>query len=826
MECNLKKIAQIINGKLIGSNIIFSEKPLLAFDTRKIRIPEETIFLAIDGPFRSGTEFLRDAIEKKVKSFVFPKREENNIYKNYSNNDLGFIIVENVIQALHQLVIYHRIKFDCTTIIGITGSNGKTIVKEWIANSLSNFQESVCKSPLSYNSQIGVPLSVWNLEAGIKYGIFEAGISKSGEMELLQKIIQPHVGIFTNLGSAHSLNFSSDKEKLEEKLILFKDSKSLVFRNDGLWWSYEIQAFCRKHNVEMWDWGLKASRLRIIEIKKRDHETQIIFSNKNKLIIPFTDDGSVENAIHVAVALYLLGYDEGKVRNEIKRLSSVDMRLKVIPGIRNTLLINDTYSSDPESFLVALEKLNEISEGYQKTLVITDFDQIKSQELFWKKILKELPRFGKIYRLVAIGPILNDIFKNTEQKNIITIIKTEDLIKILPEINFKDEAILFKGARKYRLENVIQQLSKRTHHSWLEISLDALYHNLMQYKTFLGSNIKIMVMLKASAYGSGEDMALAMNFLPLDYIAVAYLDEAIALRKNAIKYPIMVMNVPPELLELVIDYNVEPVIHNWDILNTYHAQLNLLGYSGLPIHIEIDTGMHRLGFSYKEVYTLAEFLRNNNKLFHVKTIFSHFSGADEISMEGFTQLQIDRFNLSRSVFKKFLGSDIKFHICNSAGAIRYPEAKYDMVRLGIGFYGYVSDKKNLDLKSSLNWKTTIISIKEVPAGEPVGYGNDAIYNNNRRIAVLPIGYADGFDRKLGNGRWFVKHKFGYIPTIGRICMDMMMIDVTGLNVTIGDEIEIFHEGFEPEEMAEKTGTIPYEILTRISPRIKRILVKE
>lgn len=814
----LSEIAACIGARLVGVDREFSSRPRIAIDTRILWQPEDAIFWALPGAFRSGEQYVEKAFEAGVRVAVVSESYPAQNLK----EDRSLLIVPNTLEALQRLAACHRSEHPDTYIIAIAGSNGKTIVKEWLAQCLEKGGKKVCKSPLSYNSQIGVPLSVWLIEKEHEVGIFEAGISRPGEMARLWHILRPEAGIFTNLGAAHAAAFNSDLEKLHEKLELFKGCKVLVYRHEGGFPGEEIQAFCQRNGIEQMSWG-KQGKLAVKIHEKDAVKTRIVWRNEF-LDIPFTEESNVENALHVAAMLHWLGWSLSEIQAALLELKPLNMRLSVEQGLRNTLLINDAYSSDPESFRIALGKLAEIAGNLPKTAVITDFEQLRTDWDFWQRVIQEVRQPLALKRVITIGPSWKK--RCTGLEGFVCLDSTDELIQKLPEFNFHNEVILFKGARRYQLEKVIAYLSKQNHQTWVGISVDALHHNLSQFRKHLAPGVRIMVMLKAAAYGSGDSMAYVMRQIQANYVAVAYPDEGIALRRQGYAGPIMVMHVPPVLLPSALEYHLEPVIHSEEQWKGFLPLLRSAVPPPVNVHVEVDTGMHRLGFPYGELKKILSYFKEAQHLIAVKSVFSHFSGADEPAMDYFTRQQWERFKPWAEDFKKCFGPNVLAHIANSAAAARFPEYALDMVRLGIGFYGYGERFNGMELQPAFSWNTTVISVNHVPAGEPVGYGSEAKSAEERKIAVLSLGYADGFSRKLGHGNWVFRLPGGYAPTVGRVCMDMLFVDVSDLDIKPGDQAEVFHEGWGPEEMARRLGTIPYEILTGINLRVRRIMLKE
>ncbi|MCS6980103.1 MAG: alanine racemase [Flavobacteriales bacterium] len=815
----LSHIAHVVRGQLQGPDVAWTQKPRLVFDTRQIWDGPSTVFWAIKGPSRHGEDFVTAAFEAGVPAVVVS--DQYKVKPEWQQK--SYVVVPNVLEALQKLAAWQRRRFPEKNVVAITGSNGKTIVKEWLARALLSLGKKVCRSPLSYNSQLGVPISVWQLDAGHDFGLFEAGISKPGEMGKLEAIIQPTHGIFTNLGSAHSAHFEGDLHKLQEKLILFRNCKYLVFRNDRSFPGEYVEAFCRERGIHMWSWG--AQGVWRPKIKKvSSNRTEIVW-DEGGIILPFSEEYNIENALHVLAFLVFSGVPVRHMEALPAQWYPLPMRLSVDEGLRNTILINDTYSSDPESFQIALGKLAEVAGLGPKTAVITDFDDIKQDWAYWKKVLEEMRRPLNIQRIITVGAgWLEHVQGNP---GFICLKTTEELIDRLAEFNFHDETILFKGARKYALERVIGLLSRKTQQTWVEISADALRHNVHQYRVYLKERARIMLMLKAAAYGSGEGMAFAIRQVAADYVAVAYPDEGVELRRRGLQLPVMVMHVPPAFIPTALEYRLEPVLHSAEYMQEWVLALRDLGAEKVPAHFEVDTGMHRLGFPHDTMSQVwPQMVEAAQKFFHVRSIFSHLSGADDPAMENFTRKQFERFLPWVQQAKQAFGQGVLAHIANSAAAFRFPEMALDMVRLGIGFYGYGEGQAGLDLRGTFSWYTTVLAVKLVPPGEPVGYGLEGVADRERKIAVLGLGYADGFSRRLGRGVWSFRFSDGRAPTVGRICMDMTLCDVTELQVQPGDTAAVFHPGWGPEEMGRLLGTIPYEVLTGINLRVRRIIVKE
>ncbi|UCH13239.1 MAG: bifunctional UDP-N-acetylmuramoyl-tripeptide:D-alanyl-D-alanine ligase/alanine racemase [Bacteroidales bacterium] len=818
-EYNISKIAGITGKSLIRDNVIIR---LLLTDSRRLISPADTIFFALEGGIHDGHDYIKDLFTKGVRAFVISETYE--ITKELS--DANYIRTGNTLEALQQLTRYHRKSFQ-NPVIAITGSNGKTIVKEWLFHCLS-VDKNIARSPKSYNSQVGVPLSVWLLEQDNDLGIFEAGISQPGEMEKLQEIIQPTIGILTNIGEAHQENFISLEQKTDEKLKLFTNCDTLVYCQDHELINTRIENKKLPGQVKLFKWSFTGKAdLQITNIGKESNRTLLtgIYRERSYNIeIPFTDKASIENAVHVWAALICLNTDQKLITSQMSSLPPVAMRLEIKQGINNCTLINDSYNSDINSLAIALDTLNMQSQHKEKSLILSDLLQTgrDKQELY--KSIAELVKDKKIDRLIGIG---NDIYTISGKFEISGYFykNTGEFIERISDHSFRDEAILLKGSRQYEFEKISAILEQKTHLTRLEINLDALVHNLHYYRSLLEAKTRIMVMVKAFSYGSGSyEIANMLQFQRTDYLGVAFVDEGVSLRQAGITIPILVMS--PELgsYDQIIKYQLEPEIYSFRSLELFDEAVRRNQEISYPVHIKIDTGMHRLGFLESEVYALCAGLTKSRNL-KVISVFSNLAASDEPVHDDFSRIQIERFNRISDRIIKALGYSVLRHILNSSGIERFPDAQLDMVRLGIGLYG-ASSFNQAKLKNVSSLKSTISQIKKVPADETVGYGRMGNLNKEITIGIIPIGYADGLNRRLGNenGKFLIKNKF--IPIIGNICMDMCMVDISGIDVKEGDEVILFGDDYPVSEVARQLDTIPYEILTGISGRVKRIYFHE
>jgi alanine racemase len=826
----IKQIAKIINGKWINKNTHIPDPAYLSLDSRKIIFPEKTIFFAISTRHRSAAVYINELYKKGVKNFVCD--DANIDIKTLP--DANVIIVQNTITALQKLAANHRQKFtDHISVIGITGSNGKTIVKEWL-NILLEKEFSIVRSPKSFNSQIGVPLSVLNMNETHQLGIFEAGISLPSEMKNLQKIIQPEIAIVTNIGNAHDEGFKNRRQKIQEKLILGKEAQYLVYPFDDADIRNEVRFLKEKNKaLEIFSWGKKEGAiLHIKSIKKSEASATIISVYKKKIFsfsIPFTDDASIENAITCCCVLHILGKTGKKIFNSFSMLYPIAMRLELRQGVNHSTIINDSYSNDISSLNIAINFLNQQKQHTIHTIILSDILQSgrAPKELYAE--VASLLKQNNIEKLYGIG---TDIYSQQKEfdylKNKFFFKTTEAFLQSVSDHDFRDETILIKGARIFEFEKITTFLEQKVHQTRLLINLNALVFNLKKYKEKLRPGTKIMAMVKAFSYGSGSfEIASVLQYNKVDYLAVAYADEGVELRKAGISLPIMVMNVDSSAFESIINYDLEPEIFSFSLLNDFLNFIKSSKKVGLPVHIKIDTGMHRLGFLEEQTDDLCKII-SGNKLLEIKSIFSHLAASEDEKEDEFTLHQFTVFERCCKKIESVVSYPIDKHISNTSAITRHPKLQLDMVRLGIGLYGIDSNKKmQAQLKNVSTLVTTISQIKKLKAGETVGYGRNAKLEKESLIAVVRIGYADGFSRRLGNGngKMWVKNKLA--PVIGNVCMDMTMLDISDIkNVKEGDEVLVFGESLPLQKIAEWAQTIPYEIMTGISQRVKRIYLEE
>ncbi|MEP6584402.1 MAG: bifunctional UDP-N-acetylmuramoyl-tripeptide:D-alanyl-D-alanine ligase/alanine racemase [Ginsengibacter sp.] len=835
----IEEIERYTGGRLVTHNPDLPPPAYLSLDSRKILFPESTIFVAINTAHRNGSQFLQSLYEKGVRNFII---NDQNVDYSYLV-DTNVIVVKDTTHALQLLAINHRKNFNLSPgesvlpVIGITGSNGKTIVKEWLDQLLEN-TFTIVRSPRSYNSQIGVPLSVLNLNSSHTLAIFEAGISTTGEMKLLEEIIRPTIGLFTNVGQAHDEGFKDLTEKINEKLLLFTHAQSLVFPGDNNLLKKEAIRFKQKikrnnYELNLFSWGkARGNDLQILSIRKQKDVTKIEgrYNGKNSFIsIPFIDDASIENSISCWCVLILLNKTDEKTIKKFASLYPVAMRLELKQGINNCTIINDSYSNDLHSLGIAIDFLTQQKQHAQHSVILSDILQSgrKLQELYAE--VATLFRHKKISRLVGIGP---EIFAHQKEfsflSNTYFFFTVEDFLKNISPLHFHNENILVKGARVFGFEEIVKALEQKVHQTVLSINLNAIAHNLKEYKKLLQPSTKIMGMVKAFSYGTGSyEIASLLEYHKVDYLAVAYTDEGVELRKAGINLPIMVMNIEKSTFASLINYNLEPEIFSSSILEQFENFLKISGINDYPIHIKIDTGMHRLGFTPPDIKALVSHLSSNSFL-KVMSVLTHLVASEDVKHDSFTKQQLKIFEECSQLLENALGYKFYKHAANTSAISRHGEQNMSMVRLGIGLYGIDSNKtvqKKLQNVSTLT--TTISQLKRVKKGETVGYGRNAILTKNSLIATVRIGYADGYPRSLGNGKGKMLLRGKFVPVVGNVCMDMTMLDVSGFeSISEGEPVIVFGEKPDLPTLALWSETIPYEIMTGISQRVKRVYFEE
>ncbi|WP_287827617.1 bifunctional UDP-N-acetylmuramoyl-tripeptide:D-alanyl-D-alanine ligase/alanine racemase [Bacteroides sp.] len=829
MSYTIEEITRIIKAKRIGDNQTIIN--WLLTDSRSLSFPDETLFFALVTSRGDGSKYIADLYSRGVRNFVITNYENQILAKFQSRGilpyaDANFLEVENPLKALQKLAAYHRSQFDCP-VVGITGSNGKTVVKEWLHQILAS-SKKIVRSPRSYNSQIGVPLSLWQMHSDADVAIIEAGISQPDEMGALESMIRPTIGVLTNLGGAHQENFFSMQEKCMEKLKLFKHCDVVIYEADNDLISNCMSKSMLTSREIAWSRYDMERPLFISGIQKDENETTISFRYlglDNYYKIPFIDEASIENSIQcLAICLYLM-IPADQIRAGMAQLEPIAMRLEVKEGKNNCLIINDSYNSDLSSLDIALDfhYRRSLQKGLKRTLILSDLLETGQNTSTLYRRVSQLISSKQVQRLIGVGKnLMNEFSKfSTIEKDFFN--NTEDLIEAiqLGRIKFNHESILLKGARRFGFEKVLEEIELKRHETILEVDLNALIDNLNYYRDQLQPKTKIMCMIKAAAYGAGSyEVAKTLQDRKVDYLGVAVADEGAELRKVGITSSIIIMNPEVSAFKQMFQYSLEPEVYSFHLLDSLLNAAEKEGITNFPIHIKIDTGMHRLGFMADDMPELVNRLKNQNALIP-KSIFSHLVGSDSDVFDDFTKDQISLFDKAATELQAAFSHKIIRHICNSAGIERFPEAHYDMVRLGIGLYGVHPSNKPI-LKNVNTLKTTILQIKDLDKIETVGYSRKGVLTRNSRIAAIPIGYADGLNRKLGNHNGFCLVNGQKASYIGNICMDVSMIDVTDIPCKEGDEVIIYGNDLPAEVLAEKLGTIPYEILANISTRVKRV----
>ncbi len=821
LSYSLNQLTEILNGKLYGnpSFIITS----VTTDSRITSASKSAVFFALVGDRHNGHQYITDLYQQGVRAFVVSELSD----QLQLLNDASFITVDDTLRALQQFAAYHRSKLQYP-VIGITGSNGKTIVKEWLAQLLSS-NKKVERSPKSYNSQVGVALSILGMGNNADIAIVEAGISKPNEMQFLEPIIKPQIGVFTNLGAAHQENFHDLHSKAKEKMALFEHCETLVYCNDFLQIEILAREASKKNEIKLFTWGKNdIANVKILSIEKEQSSVTINAEFEQKpfsFFIPFTDDASIENAMHCVTTLLLLGYSTEQIALLINKIQPVAMRLEIKEAINGCTLINDSYNSDLGSLSIALDTLSQQHQHKNRLLIISDILQSGlDPKTLYSKVGSMINEKG-VDKTIAIG---NEILKQKQhfKDNTEFYETTQQFLQKFERHKFNDYAILLKGSRVFQFERISAMLEHKLHRTQLEIDLNALVHNLNYFRSLLKPNVKVMVMVKAFSYGSGShEIANLLQFHRVDYLGVAFTDEGIALREAGVSLPIVVLNPEIGSYELMIEYNLEPEIFSLSSFNNFCTTLSKHGVSNYPIHLKIDTGMHRLGFMPIEIDELCAKLKNFSGV-KVQSIFSHLVATDDSQHDTFTQKQIDNFKQASQQIINTLGYKPILHILNSAGIERFGQHQMDMVRLGIGLYG-ISAVHQHRLKNVSTLKTFVAQIKELKPGETVGYNRKGEVTKPTTIATIPIGYADGLNRRLSNGKGSVMINRSLAPIIGNISMDTCMVDITGIPiVTEGNEVTIFGNSPSIIDIAKMLETIPYEVLTSISRRVKRIYLQE
>ena len=823
-----RDIVSILGGQLMGNDQVLDQPVrFLSFDSRTILSGKETLFFALKSERNDGHRFIEDAISREVSMFVVEQLPPRNPAK----SNVVYLIVESSLAALQKLAAFHRRRF-AYPVLSITGSNGKTIVKEWLSELLSP-ELKIVRSPRSYNSQIGNPMSVWLMDDRFDLAIFEAGISMPGEMDKLEAILQPDQGVFTHLGKAHLENFNTIEDLIREKIKLFVNVSLLVYCKD-----FELlrHAICNTeftNNPRFFNWSVSDSTANLLIIlKTRVAEFTVIdgvFQSENvSITIPFTDDASIENAIHCWAYLLATASFSNKSKEKFLKITPVAMRLEMKKGINGCTIINDSYNSDTASLVNALDFIVQQSDNRKNrsTVIISDILQSgENPEILYREIADYI-QMRHIDRLIGIGPEISRFSMMFSTPEKLFFPSSDEFLLHFKEGAFNHEVILLKGARSFRFDRISDMLQQKAHQTVMEIDLDSMINNLNFYRSKLSPATKVMAMVKAFSYGTGSvEVAKALQYQKIDFLAVAIADEGIELRNNGVQVPIVVMNPERHSFDAMIENRLEPNIYRFELLEQFDEALRRNAVNNFPVHLKVDTGMKRLGFDNpEEMGKVAEYIQSHDTMY-IRSIFSHLAVSDDPKNDLFTQLQFSRFREYCKIVTDFFDYKILRHILNSSGVERFPQMEMEMVRLGIGLYGASSTVQN-ELHNVATLKTTISQIRTVELGETIGYGRKGIADKQLSIAILPIGYADGLNRRLGNGVGKVIIGGVKVPIIGTVCMDMCMVDITGLGASEGDRAIIFGEDLPITEVAETLGTISYEILTSVGQRVKRVYFKE
>ena len=821
MFYSLEKVTALIGARRFGN--AEARIDWLLTDSRSLAFPETTLFFALRTPVGDGHKYIPDLYRRGVRNFVV-----GTVPDNYETDypDANFLRVLSPLKALQRLAERHREEY-VLPVIGITGSNGKTVVKEWIYQLLM-LSMNVTRSPRSYNSQVGVPLSVWLLDERSRIGVFEAGISQPGEMQALRAIIQPTIGVMTNIGPAHQENFSTIQEKCHEKLLLFKDAKVLIYNADEPVVAESVHDF--GFGGQLFGWSRKDENatvfVRAIE-PTEDGKTRIAYffnGTAAEYTLPFADEASIQNSITALCVCLYLGLTPADIARRMALLEPVAMRLEVVQGVRGCTLINDAYNSDAAALDIALDFMNRRAKEQAakgRTLILSDIFQtgIPAEELYAK--VADMLKSRGVERLIGVGPAISAAHTLFSIKK--SFYPTSEALLESGELDtIHDEIILLKGARTFGFEQIAKALSLRVHETTLDVNLEAIAENLHFYRSFMKPETKLTCMVKASAYGAGSvEIAKTLQERGVDYLAVAVADEGAELRRAGITAGIIVMNPEMSAFGTLFEYELEPEIYNFNLLDALIRAARRQGITDFPVHLKLDTGMHRLGFNPKtDIPVLIDRLSHQRALIP-RSVFSHFVGADSDGFDEFSEKQFKLFDEASRTLQAAFPHKILRHICNSAGIERFPERHLDMVRLGLGLYG-IDPIDNRVLHNVATLRTTILQIRDVPAGDSIGYSRKTVLDRPSRIAAIPIGYADGLNRHLGNRRGYCLVNGQKADYVGNICMDVCMIDVTDIPCREGDSVEIFGDALPVTVLSDLLGTIPYEVLTSVSNRVKRV----
>ena len=826
MNYTIEKITTLIGARRIGT--ADAKIGWLLTDSRSLCFPEETLFFALKSARNDGHRYIEDLYRRGVRNFVVESNSKFSVL-NSQLEDANFLIVPSPLEALQRLAERHRDEFDCP-IVGITGSNGKTMVKEWLYQLLSP-QMTVTRSPKSYNSQIGVPLSIWLLNDQTQVGLFEAGISEPGEMDALHDIIQPTIGVLTSLGAAHQENFRSLEEKCMEKLQLFKGAKVIAYNSDD-----DIVSRCIRrsgYQGEKIGWSREniSAPLYIEQVTSETSSTRVSYiykGSRGEYQLPFYDEASLQCSFACAAIALYLGVAPDQLAERMMTLEPVAMRLEVKEGQRGCTLINDSYNSDINSLGIALDFMSRrVNDPCRFTLVLSDIFQSGMPPVELYREVSSLCQKRNISKLIGIGPNITSqraVFSVGEEYFFAT---TDDFLHSDVLRNLHDEVVLIKGARPFGFDRITERLEQKVHETILEVNLNALVDNLNYYRSFMKPETKLVCMVKADAYGAGAvEVAKTLQDHRVDYLAVAVADEGVTLRRHGITQNIMIMNPEMTAFKTMFDYDLEPEVYSFRLMEALIQAAEKQGITGWPVHIKLDTGMHRLGFDpEKDMDALIHRLQHQNAIIP-RSVFSHFVGSDSVDFDRFSAEQFRKFDTASAKLQAAFSHKILRHICNSAGIVHFPERHLDMCRLGLGLYGYDPMGADAPLRPVSTLKTTILQLRRVPKEETVGYSRKGILKRDSLIAAIPIGYADGLSRHLGRGAGYCLVNGQKAPYVGNICMDVAMIDVTDIPCQEGDSVEIFGDHLPVDVLSNVLDTIPYEVLTAVSGRVKKVYFQD
>ena len=822
----IENVLEVTGGRIIDEDAIVSQ---LLTDSRSLTAPQETVFFALRTPNDDGHNYIPDLYDKGVRNFVVA----SDYFAPPECKAANYIAVESPLDALQSLAMFHRRRFRELPVIGITGSRGKTTVKEWLYQLLKD-DYRIVRSPRSYNSQIGVPLSLWEIDNNTDLAIIEAGISTTGEMDNLQAMIRPTIGIITNLGSEHNDGFASMQQKAQEKAKILFNCDCIVYCADDPLVTHTIAPLVESDVALVTSWSRNHSEapLQVDSTDRSERETTLHYTYNDEpgqVTIPFTADRDLDNAITCLAVLLHLDIDRDTIASRMAALTPVGTRLNVIEGVNNCTVIVDSYTSDYYSLTPALNFMTRRAGNRPCTVILSDLatESYSGDELYIR--VSELLKTKRVNRLIGIGKDMcryNQYFNDLPHARFFN--DTQEFISDVARGDFEDETILIKGDPSFGFSQIIDLLEAKQHLTVMEVDLNALSHNFKFFKSLIKPSTKTIGMVKASGYGAGSyEIAKTLQDCGCDYLAVAVHDEGVDLRKASITMPIIVLNPNGVNYKAMFQYRLEPELYSLEMAHDLIKEGRKYGVQHFPVHIKIDSGMHRLGFTQEQLPELIDLLKEQ-EVITPASVFTHLSVADEPAQDEYTLMQFDYFDTCSEMLQQAFGHQLMRHMLNSSGTVRFPERQYEMVRIGIGLYGIrtLSDGSEDALMPVSALRSVIISIKEWPAGTTIGYGRHGVLERDSRIATVNIGYADGFDRHFGNGRVSMWVGGKLCPTVGNVCMDAVMIDVTGAPCKVGDTVEIFVEHVPIEQLSEARGTIPYEILTSVSPRVKRVYYRE